>query len=338
MLPDEQDQMAAVEQAETTINAEDDEMEVNGKFQTSRRRDRRLIPLFEHPGVAASEPGIEVRNAKRARGGRAEIASSSFYSNMSTAASQPDSRPSTAASDGTARTADTTESTYSFRERRQRNYALENDPELEPRPQRRRAAAPKQQETAEPKKRGPRKKQGGTTETQFEESSVSAVPELLIEQSSQQPAGTTFNNISVRTPATHVTDSASQHVPTQAAGPFLHTFNVAPAFPTGAPPPTPAPPAVKKPITKIRFTNKGDSSQAQAQSRPQTPANATSSSSSTTKSGKARANKSSEAKSAAMLMANADLDNKPYAEMTKSEKMSWSMRSKFLSCRCVWER
>ncbi|KAK3309375.1 uncharacterized protein B0T15DRAFT_1682 [Chaetomium strumarium] len=332
MLPDEQDQMAAVEEAED-INAEDDEADVNGKFQASRKRDRRIIPLSEHPALVAPEAGIEVRSAKRGRGGKGEIASSSFYSNVSTAASQPDSRPSTAASDGTARTVDTTESSYSFRERRQRNYALENDPELEPRPARRRVPAPKQQESAEPKKRGPRKKQG-----EAGESSASAAPEQFSEPSSQQPApGTTkFHNISVRTPATHGTNSSSssQHIPTTqaAAGPYVHTFNAAPAFPPGAPPPPPAPPAVKKPITKIRFTNKADSAQAQ-QSRPPTPANSTSSSSAstTTKSGKARANKSSEAKSAAVASANADLDNKPYAEMTKSEKMSWSMRRRWAS-------
>ncbi|KAK4234255.1 hypothetical protein C8A03DRAFT_18800 [Achaetomium macrosporum] len=327
MLPDEQEQMTAVDEGED-IKGEDDEVEVNGKFQSSRRCGRGIIPLWEHPALAAVGSGSEAKNAKRVRGGKGEIASSSFYSNVSTAATQPDSRPSTAASDGTARTVDTTESTYAFRERRQRNYALENDPELEPRPQRRRIPASKQQESAEPKKRGPRKKQGEAPESQDAESSASAVPEQLTAQPSQQPAGTRFQNNSVGNPARHDTNNSSHPVPTQAAGPFVHTFNAAPAFPPGVPPPPPAPPAVKKPITKIRLTNNGVS--AQAPSRPQTPANGTSSSSNT-KSGKGRANKLSEAKSIAVASGNGDLNDKPYAEMTKSEKMSWSMRRRWAS-------
>jgi len=127
-----------------------------------------------------------------------------------------------------------------------------------------------------------------------------------------------------------------QPVPTHTGAgpsPFLHTFTAAPAFSAGVPPPQAQPPSAKKPITKIKVTNNGTGSQ--ASSRAQTPTNGASGPKTGAK--RSRGNKAGsagEAKGgAAAANGGGDLD-KPYAEMTKSEKMSWSMRSKFTAVFC----
>jgi hypothetical protein len=324
ILPGDQDQIAPV--AEADNRTDDEEAEVDDKPKVSRRRGRGAAPPPEPPTSVPAGFGGEATKAKRVRGGKGlqanhqgagEIASSSFYSNVST---QPESRPSTASSEGTANTAETTESAYSLRDKRKRNFALENDPELEARPQRRgRGAVAAKQETVEPKKRGPRKKEPAAEPPPAPPpaSAPSPVPRPASPPPLQQPAPTKFYNF-VADPMTVDTSNSSQPVSSaQGARPFLHTFNAAPAFRHGVPPPPAAPP-VKKAITKIRFKNNGTTSL--AGSGTSTPGNG---------SAPKKRSRGKAAEAAKVNIANGDGEpDKPYAEMTKSEKMSWSMRSK----------
>ena len=335
VLLDEQYQMTSVAEGDHN-GTEDEEAEADEKPKVSRRRDRGPAALQEAPTSVPAGLGGEVPKTKRLRGwkgqqalhhGGGEIASSSFYSNPST---QPDSRPSTSSSSSTAHTAETVESAYSLRDKRKRNFALENDPELETRPQRRaRGSAAHKQEVAEPKKRGPRRKEVAALPPP--PAPATAPSPLLVPPSPpplRQPMATKFYHNFVAGPMMVDVGNGVQPVPmTHAAGPFMHTFNAAPAYLPGDPPPPPAPPAVKKPTTKIKITNNGASS-SQASSRAPTPANGTSGSKAGGKRSRGKkAGLTGEAKAAALANGDGDLD-KPYAEMTKSEKMSWSMRSK----------
>jgi hypothetical protein len=135
---------------------------------------------------------------------------------------------------------------------------------------------------------------------------------------------TKFYNNFVSGPMMMDVSNGSQPVPAQ-VGPYLHTFNAAPAFLPGSHPPPPPPPSAKKPITKIKLTNNGASSS--APSRASTPSNGAPSSKPRRSRGK-KAQAASEAEASAAANGDGDPD-KPYAEMTKSEKMSWSMRSMF---------
>jgi hypothetical protein len=327
VLPDDQDQITPVVE-EDGNRTEDEEPEVDEK--PKRRRGRGAASFAEPPTSVPAGFGGDTTKPKRMRGGKGlqanhqnggEIASSSFYSNPST---QPESRPSTASSDGTSHTAETTESTYSLRDKRRRNFALENDPELETRPQRRaRGAAGQKQDTApEPKKRGPRKKEPAAQPTQAADPTPTTRP--ASPPPLQQPVATKFYNNFVSGPMMMDVSNGSQPVPAQ-VGPYLHTFNAAPAFLPGSHPPPPPPPSAKKPITKIKLTNNGASSS--APSRASTPSNGAPSSKPRRSRGK-KAQAASEAEASAAANGDGDPD-KPYAEMTKSEKMSWSMRSMF---------
>ena len=338
VLPDEQYQMTSV--AEGDYNGtEDEEADADEKPKVSRRRGRGPAALPEAPTSVPTGLGGEVPKTKRLRGGKGqqalyqgggEIATSSFYSNPST---QPDSRPSTSSSSSTAHTAETVESAYSLRDKRKRNFALENDPELETRPQRRaRGSAAQKQEVAEPKKRGPRRKEvAALPPPPAPASAPSPLPAPPSPPPLRQPVATKFYHNFVAGPMMVDVGNGVQPVPmTHAAGPFMHTFNATPAFHPGDPPPPPAPPAVKKPMTKIKITNNGASS-SQASSRAPTPANGTPGPKAGGKRSRGKkAGLTGEAKAAASANGDGDLD-KPYAEMTKSEKMSWSMRSKYLA-------
>jgi hypothetical protein len=323
MLLGDQDQITSVAEPDNN-RTDDEEAEADDKPKVSRRRGRGTAPLPEPPTSVPAGFGGEVTKPKRVRGGKGqqanhqgagEIASSSFYSNIST---QPESRPSTASSEGTANTAETTESAYSLRDKRKRNFALENDPELEARPQRRgRGAAAPKQDVVEPKKRGPRKKEpAAEPPPPPPDSAPSPVPRPASPPPLQQPVATKFYNF-VADPMTVETSSSSQPAPSQGPRPFLHTFNAAPAFHNGIPPPPAAPP-VKKAITKIRFKNNGTTSQAASGVlTPVVPK---------------KRSRGKAAEAAKVTPANGDGEpDKPYAEMTKSEKMSWSMRSKLPS-------
>lgn len=332
------DQDQAVSPAEADSNqTEDEEVEEKPKGHRRRGRGAASAPAAEPPTSVPAMYGAEITKPNRLRGSRnhqaystAEIASSSFYSNVSTTATQPDSRPSTASSEATAHTAETVESAYSLRDKRKRNFALENDPELEPRTQRRgRGAAAQKQTNTEPKKRAQRKKEAASHPPSLP--AVASTSSTTPSSPALQSVGAPLYHKFMPGPVFIDMASAPHPVPAppqaQTPGPFLHTFNAAPAFLPGAPPPPPPPPAVKKPITKIKLTNNGSSSQ--ASSRAATPANGTSTPKSGAKGPRgSKSNSSADAKSAASTSGNGDYD-KPYAEMSKSEKMSWSMRSKW---------
>lgn len=249
-----------------------------------------------------------------------EIASSSFYSNPSSTNTQHESRPSTASSEATAHTMETAESAYSLRDKRKRNFALENDPELEPRAQKkaRSVAAPNtNQETTAPKKRGPRKKNPATQALALPPPPPTIAP---------QPVG------GLKAPAMFFNNVAPPIL--APPGPFIHTFNTsAPVFPpNGAPPPVPELPEPKKQI-RIKL-NTGNGQGSQGPSRTPTPANiapnpATKSTGKTSRG--AKPSIPSELAAPQLPGANAltGEPEKPYAEMSKSEKMSYSMRSKY---------
>ncbi|KAL2270743.1 hypothetical protein VTJ83DRAFT_114 [Remersonia thermophila] len=261
-----------------------------------------------------------------------------------------DSRPSTATSQDSAESSESIGSAYSLREKRKRNFALENDPGLETRPKRRatsQAKAPQQAEMPEPvaaspkKKRGPKKKEPSAQQP-FLASIASAVPHAATQPPPpplppQQPEAKFYNFVPA--PVAAEANSGSVHSLPAQGGPFVHTFNAAPAFPPGVPPPPPPPPAVKKPLTKIKFTNNGASSSAPAAvptaasphptSRASTPG---STAGSTNKAAPKRVRNKKGADGPASALSNGDGDmDKPYSEMTKSEKMSWSMRRRWAS-------
>ncbi|KAK0630296.1 hypothetical protein B0T17DRAFT_218053 [Bombardia bombarda] len=316
---------ADVDQGDKT-NTDDEGHE--HKPRSARKRPRGVTSLNPPPPAPLLSTSTETEEAKaipqRAIKGRPglEIPSASFYGNPSPVNTQPESRPSTASSEATVNTAETTESAYSLRDKRKRNFVLENDPELEPRAQKRaRAAVLPKLEHMEPKKRGPRRK-AATSQPLL-------APPMANSMAPPQPLG------GLKAPAMFFNNGPPALAP--APGPFMHTFNAAPAFqPGGLPPPPPAPPAIKKPITRIKLTNNGSTSQ--PPSRASTPA---SNGPSSTPKGSAKAARGGPRTSVpaeavppvpSLLSTSLnDLADKPYAEMTKSEKMSWSMRRRWAS-------
>ncbi|KAK5653968.1 hypothetical protein OQA88_7644 [Cercophora sp. LCS_1] len=242
-----------------------------------------------------------------------EIASSSFYSTQS-ADSQQESRPSTASSVATVNTEETGESAYSLRDKRKRNFALENDPELEPRATKRtRSTALPKPEGSESKKRTPRRK--AVTSQPAEPPAAEPEPAPPVPPPAVVPAPAPVGGL--KAPILFYSNPPPALAP--APAPYLHTFSAAPAFAPGGPPPPPAaPPSIKKPITKIKLTNFGGASS----SRATTPANIA-----PNPNGKGKGARAKEPKPAPINTGN--LDEKPYAEMSKSEKMSWSMRRRW---------
>ncbi|KAK0732390.1 hypothetical protein B0T21DRAFT_412570 [Apiosordaria backusii] len=264
-----------------------------------------------------------------------EITTTSFYSNPSAASTQPESRPSTASSDRSDRTAETTESTYSLRDKRKRNFVLENDPELEPRPQRRRVPQKSLNNNPEPK--NPTKKPRQPRQTPLSQLPPApltpapalepALPQLPI---APQPAvpppppsgGLKAPTLIYSSPA--VPPPAPVLAPAkpsgQPPGPFLHTFNSAPAFQHGIPPPPAAPPAIKKPITRIKLTN----TTGLVKGRPIGKGSRGGG-----KPGGSTLN--AEGKLPTLTELQAEAPEKSYSEMSKSEKMSYSMRRRWAS-------
>jgi hypothetical protein len=355
--PDGQD--LAIPVAEANGNqTEAEEVKAEETPKTNRKRARGAAITAAEPPTSVpagfNEDGAVKRkrirgpkNQQTAQTAATEIASSSFYSHPSAAASQPDSRPSTASSQATAHTIETVESAYSLRDKRKRNFALENDPELETRPQRRGRAAVTQKPSTEPKKPVQQKENTQPQPPPAIAPTTSLAPPGPPSHSNAGPFFHEFMSVPIPGMANppHPGPPGPPLAPMPAPGPFLHTFNAAPAFPPGVPPPPPPPPSAKKPITKIKLTNNGSSST--APSRAATPANGTSSSNSKAK--RVRTKKASSsveptagaaagpaAGATAGATAGADVavpgangePDKPYAEMTKSEKMSWSMRRK----------
>ncbi|KAK3937525.1 hypothetical protein QBC46DRAFT_416027 [Diplogelasinospora grovesii] len=298
----------------------------------------------------AKEPEAKEPEAKRQRTGRNatshEITTSSFYSNPSSAADTraESPRPSTASSQATENNVETVESSYSLRDKKKRNFALENDPELERSQARARATLPT--EPAETKKRKRGRKPA--TSPQPEEH-MSPLPPA------SQPAGPQPTG-GLKAPAHFIAYAGPGGAPNVPQGPhppqppvhdrYMHTFDAGPDFKiNNQPPPLPEPPAPKKPITRIRFTNK----QAKAQHRKTpvpiapnpssiqpapsptlipAPLPAANSASKPKASRGPKFNAAVGAKDE-MNKAIGDMAEKPYAEMSKSEKMSWSMRRRW---------
>ncbi|KAK3335263.1 hypothetical protein B0T19DRAFT_351418 [Cercophora scortea] len=313
------------ESQETAPVAQEDknqtEDEADEKAEPPRKRGRAKANA-EPP--ASSQAGSEDVKPKRQRNARSEIASSSFYSNPSPADTQPESRPSTASSEETVNTAETGESAYALRDKRKRNFVLENDPELESRPPKRtRGAGLPKLENFETKKRGPRRK----NPTSQPPLSLLPPPPPPPPTLAPQPVG------GLQAPAMFF-----NHEPPVLAsppGPFMHTFAAGPVYQPGAVPASSS--DSKKPI-KIKFTTKNGVS-SQGSSRAATPANIAPNPNS-----KAAGKGSRGAKASAMVdsgllpkpppiigVNNTELAEKPYTEMSKSEKMSWSMRRRWAS-------
>lgn len=334
--------------AETCLPAE--------KPKPGRKRGRAPAapPSVEEPPAPTPAP-METEEAKTKRQRQPkvtlppvqEIAPQSFYNNSvpldngAPELSPPQEqqqvqRPSTASSEGTNNTAGTPESSYSLRDKRKRNFALENDPELEPRQQKRpRNAVSAKPEGHEPKKRGPKKKNASVTS---QPTSAPAPPPLA--QAPQQPVG------GLKAPALFFNNGPPPIAPAPGPSPFMHTFNAAPAFPPGGPPPqVPAPPAITKPLTRIKIKNPGPSSMGPGfvHVPPPQAAPPVNTGPHPTLKGPGKAPRAPKAVTptppepveppkmmpSGFALANTTEPDKPYAEMSKSEKMSYSMRSKY---------
>ncbi|KAK4215234.1 hypothetical protein QBC37DRAFT_128769 [Rhypophila decipiens] len=333
ILAEQEEAAAALPDSVDNRKGEDEDSLVKPAITRKRGPPPTSVPA-EHEQPRPNEQ----RPAKKTS---AEIASSSFYSNPSPVNTPLESRPSTASSEATVHTMETSETTYSLRDKRKRNFALENDPELEPRAQKKARAvgASSSQEHVDPKKRAPRKKPTATATatatpmtTPMEPSPVSQPPPASV----PQPVG------GLKAPEMFFNNPPPVLAP--APGPFIHTFKAAPVpvyQPPTAPPPVPEPPAAKKPIVqiKLKITNNGPTSQ--GPSRTPTPANIAPNPASKSTAKTSRAPKSStpvelapQPAGGTANMLNGDqgeLQDKPYAEMSKSEKMSYSMRRRWAS-------
>ncbi|KAK4658261.1 hypothetical protein QC762_100550 [Podospora pseudocomata] len=261
----------------------------------------------------------------------------SFYGHPSAASAQPESRPSTASSEQSDRTAETTESTYSLRDKRKRNFVLENDPELEARPQRRKVPQKSLNNNPEPNvKPTATKKPRQPRQTPLSRPPPEPTPAPPVEQAPpqfpiapQQAAPPPPPSGGLKAPTLiYSSPPVPQPIPVlapakpsgQPPGPFLHTFNSAPAFQHGIPPPPAAPPAIKKPITRIKLTN----TTGLVKGRPIGKGSRGGG-----KPGGSTLN--AEGKLPTLTELQAEAPEKSYSEMSKSEKMSYSMRRRWAS-------
>ena len=355
-IPAEQDDPNPSSQLDNNQSEDEAVEEIHG----SARKRGKALPILQPPIVTPVES--EDTRPKRQRNTKPEIPSSSFYSNQSVD-SQLESRPSTASSAATVATEETAESSYSLRDKRKRNFAVENDPELETRPTKRvtRGVVLPKFEGLEPKKKTTQKSKSTAATSQPAQQHLAPAPVSapivapIAEPSPVAPSPSPAS-MPAMVPVVPISPVAaapptpvgglkaptlifSNPPPTLAPappGPFLHTFNAAPAFPPGGKPPPPAaPPSVKKPITKIKLTNNGGLSRAGTPANiapnpnPRGTATGTGTGTSTGTGKGSRGGKvGGLAKPAGLNGAN-PLDEKPYHEMSKSEKMSYSMRRKF---------
>ncbi|KAK3987682.1 hypothetical protein QBC44DRAFT_399875 [Cladorrhinum sp. PSN332] len=304
-----------------------------------------------------------------------EISSSSFYSTPSLNAQFNDYRPGTASSEESNRTAETNESAYSLRDKPKRNFLLENDPELEPRPKRRvRTVAAQKADTSGPQKvddvnEGKKAKRvrkpaapAATNAPVSLEPTTSAhaqapepapapgpvpqpelaypLPPIVSQQLAPPPPPPPAGGL--KAPTIFFTNPVTAHTIAPAPpppGPFMHTFNAVTSFPHSFPPPQADPPAIKKPITRIKVTNGPSQGGQSANSK-----NGNSSEGRHSNGGK-KVTKVKASKPASALSPNglidgklptlsqlaAEVPEKSYSEMSKSEKMSWSMRRRWAS-------
>ena len=269
-------------------------------------------------GFNAVDEDPALPKTKRQRTGRTrpdvglttDIPPMSFYSNPSPADTGLESRPSTSSSTTTVYTVGTVDSSYSLRDKKKRNYAEDNDPDFETPPMKRaRGTANKDPQGSEPpKKRDRRRKNTAAEEMAEYETQAQARPVAGIEQfmgtfdagPPPPPSGPVKqikvvlkkNNMSTAPSPLSVATPASE-VSTPAPG----TATPAPAgarLATKAPKMPKAPKAPKFPNAAAvpTPTESGTSTQAAADD-------------------------------------GGEPGEKPYSEMTKSEKMSYSMRRKY---------
>ena len=326
-----EDQDDAAAAAAATAAPPDAPVQSQQRTQTAGRKRGRATqedpvatPTSKNSNNTEAEPPKPKRQrATRTRSGlgiTTNIEPRSFYSNPSPADTDPASRPSTSSSVTTFDTAGTAESSYSLRDKKKRNFAIENDPDLEPRSSGRKrartstAAARDAEEDRTPKRKRTTQQKKAPAARQGANSAESYMITLPFPRAS--PAAT--------------------NVATGPA-PMMHTFNASPSVATSTA--APAPPA-KKPLTKIKIINSrvGAASASQGPTRAveQSPAPKSTAKSAGTPSAKAQSKSSKAAAPSAAASpapsngASADVVEKPYSEMSKSEKMSYSMRSELI--------
>ncbi|KAK1763100.1 hypothetical protein QBC33DRAFT_550373 [Phialemonium atrogriseum] len=296
--PDE----SAVATPETPAAIQAEERIAVEKSKATRKRGRATASTEPHAANnVEEEPEPPKPKRQRTAKGRSapslstDIPPRSFYSNPSPADTQPESRPSTSSSATTVDTVGTADSSYSLRENRKRNYAVDNDPDFEARPKKRtRGVTNKdaQMGAPPPPKRDRRRKMAPA-----EGAAPVAVPAFLPPGPANIAAG---------------------------PGPMMSTFSA-------TPPPAPLAPVAKRPPTKIKFVN---STQLLAASQGLSGAGtqAPSTIKTAAKAPKAAADSApSESGASTQTATNgtAEPGEKPYSEMSKSEKMSYSMRRRW---------
>ncbi|KAL1856932.1 hypothetical protein VTK73DRAFT_8200 [Phialemonium thermophilum] len=265
------------------------------RAHSGRRRSRIVaVPLPSgyngNSSPQTAENGVDSAKRKRQRATKkgpslgldTEISASSFYGNPSPADTLPESRPSSSYSNATNNTTGTIESSYLLREKKKRNFAIENDPDLESRPKKRgRDASNGEAYAEEPPKKKP------------------------IRRRSKGDAGTASSATDVATGATRI------HLATAGRPTSQTTGTAALGSPTMAP---------KRPPTKIKLINGHHGSSMNLSSGA-----ASSSTKTTLKVPKA----ASQQASASAKDDVTEPGRKPYSEMSKSEKMSFSMRRRW---------
>lgn len=291
--------VAQGEAAPLVMNGVGEDAPQDEKLKVTRKRGRAAAPhplatttyaepQEEQPAKKEPEPPFKrQRKTKETANTGPEIPAGSFYSQPHADEAR---RPSTSSSSGTATTAATVESSYSLRDKRKRNFAVENDPIAETRPKRAKPNPP------------------ATTE----EKSQEAPKKKRVRNRKKAPA--TDENSAHGTPGPAPSGTAS---PAPLPGTMMHTFSAHPD-------PVPAPAPAKKALLKIKLVNgyNGHPAPGPAQG-PRRPSAASSPAVTPTATDQPATNPGS-------ASGSAEPPEKPYSEMSKSEKMSYSMRRKLL--------
>ncbi|OIW23783.1 hypothetical protein CONLIGDRAFT_637020 [Coniochaeta ligniaria NRRL 30616] len=244
----------------------------------------------EEQAVVKEEPEPPAKRQRKTKEAASNGPEIPAGSFYSQTATEETGRPSTSSSSGTANTAATVESSYSLRDKRKRNFAAENDPIAETRPKR-----------AKP------------NPVVSEEKSQEPAKRKRVRQRKKAPAADEKS-----LPPTPLLPLSAAASPAPAPGMMMHTFS---AHPDPIPAAAPAP--AKKPLLKIKLINghSGHNTASPATTAPLPPA-APSPALTPTPADQASANPGSS-------NGSAEPPEKPYSEMSKSEKMSYSMRRRW---------
>ncbi|KAB5578838.1 hypothetical protein GE09DRAFT_1091207 [Coniochaeta sp. 2T2.1] len=265
------------------------------------------MPVKQEP----QPPAKRQRKSKEATNNGTEIPAGSFYSQPTTSSQR---RPSTSSSNGTANTVATVESSYSLRDKKKRNFAVENDPAAEPRPKRAKPNPPPPVE--EKKSEEPPKKKRVRVRT-------------------KKPAAVVDENSAPSTPQFPPSGPAS---PAIAPAGMMHTFSAHPD-------PVPNPPARKMLKIKVVGHNglaaaaaaaaaappavPSPAAQSPAQTPP-TPADQSMSQPASRPPSRGGSRKPSPTSRGGSRKPSLEpAEQKAYNEMSKSEKMSWSMKQRW---------